>query len=807
MQGTYDFALVAFSYIVAVVASFTVLDLVDRISSSRGWHRWGWLAFGSAAMGLGVWSMHFVGMLAFSLPVPVAYDMVTVVLSVVAVVLGSFIALFIVGKKKIGWKQLLSGGFLLASGISAMHYVGMDAMQIHITYKPLYFAISILIAVVASIVALWLSLYFSSGKDRWRRWKKLGSGLVMGAAVVGMHYTGMYAAEFHTIGMDESSGAMLDQKLLAYVIAGVTLVTLGLSLVGIYISNRFTSKESELEVSEKWYKSLFENNQDGIIAVDLDYRIIGFNEAACELVGVKGDALHNQKVDFIFPMIVEEEREYTQQKFLASLSGVLQRYETALYHQDGRRVELSVINAPVELNGEVVGNYIIARDITEDKRSKEKIQHQAHHDELTGLPNRRRFNQILDEQIRSSTSPFAIMVLDIDRFKMINDSLGHTYGDIFLQEVSSRIQKVVEGSKVTLSRMGGDEFTLLCHDSFDQHSTSVLAESIIRQISLPYRLKDNDFYVTASIGIAVYPIDGEDAVELLQNADTAMYEVKKNGKNGCRFYSRELNEQLQEKIGLEADLRRAIEQEELFLYYQPQIRSIDSRMIGVEALVRWNHPDKGVISPGVFIPIAEETGLIYSLGSWVLREACHQMKAWHDAGGPLIPVSVNLSSQQFHQENLAEYIIAILEETGLDAQYLELEITESMMMDPVVSKDILDKLTDLGVRISLDDFGTGYSSLSYLKQLPIHKLKIDRSFISDIVKNTNDKAIVATIISMAQHLNMDVVAEGIETQEQLDILTHNDCQKIQGYYYSKPLPAADVENAFFVPQRNLGRLG
>ncbi|QCT01191.1 signaling protein YkoW [Paenibacillus algicola] len=802
-QGSYDTALVVFSYIVAVVASYTVLGFVVRISKSSGWQRWGWLLFGSIAMGMGVWSMHFVGMLAFSLPVPIAYDLLTVLLSVVVVILASFLALFIVGRGTIGRKKLVAGGLLLASGIVAMHYIGMAAMQIHITYKPLLFAASILIAVVASITALWLSLYFGSKHKGQESIKKLASGLIMGAAVVGMHYTGMYAAEFHPGVAVNESGVILDQKLLAYLIAGATLMTLGLSLFGIYISNRFSSKESELEVSEKWYKSLFDNNQDGIISVDLDYRIIEYNDAVCRLTGLDGDWLRRQTIDQIFSFIAEEEQEKTRMKFLASLQGVIQRYETAIYHQDGRRVELSVINIPVKLNEEVVGNYIIARDVTEDKRSKEKIQHQAHHDELTGLPNRRRFHQILNEKIQEKNTPFAVMVLDIDRFKMINDSMGHTYGDMFLQEVSRRIQVALKDNHVTLSRMGGDEFTLLSHAEFDQEHVAVMAQDIIRMISQPYRLKDTDFYVTASIGIAVYPMDGDNAVQLLKNADTAMYEVKKNGKNGYRLYSRELNEQLREKMELEADLRRAFEREEFMLCYQPQIRSSDSKMIGIEALVRWKHATRGIVSPGVFIPIAEETGLIHELGSWVLREACRQMKEWHTAGGPLIPVSVNLSSQQFHQENLAEFIISILDETGLPPQYLELEITESMMMDPTVSTGILHSLTEHGIRISLDDFGTGYSSLSYLKHLPIQKLKIDRSFIRDIASNANDKAIVATIIAMAQHLNMDVVAEGIETQEQLDILTESDCRKIQGYFYSRPLPAWDVEQGFFVPQREM----
>ncbi|MCY9657762.1 EAL domain-containing protein [Paenibacillus chondroitinus] len=805
LHGTYDMVLVAFSYVVAVVASYTVLDLVGRISTSKGMFRWLWLLFGAIAMGLGVWSMHFVGMLAFSLNISVAYNLVNVILSVVVVIAASFLALYVVGRSQLSWRLLLAGGLLLATGISAMHYIGMAAMEIHISYKPFYFVLSIIIAIVASIAALWLAFYFRKGTEPSRMWKKLGSGLIMGAAVVGMHYTGMYAAQFQMLdALDETKGMFLDQKLLAYTIAGGTLFTLGLSLFGIFISNRLSRKDNEIEEHEKWYRSLFENNQDGIISINMQYRIIGFNSAVTQLTGLTGEWFRNQTIDNILPFIVPEDQERTREMFVKSRGGEMQTYQTAIIHEQGHRVELSVINAPVILDGEVVGSYIIAKDITEEKQSKEKIQHLAFHDELTGMPNRRMFNEVLGKMIDSEAKQFAVMVMDLDRFKLINDSLGHTYGDQFLQEMCERIRRCMEGMNVTLARMGGDEFTLLCDSRYEREEVADFAEQIIRAIGVPYRLKENDFYVTASIGIAVYPNDGADAVQLLKNADTAMYEVKKNGKNGYQFYTGELNAQLQEKIELEVELRQAIARKQLFLNYQPQIRAGDGQMIGVEALVRWNHPTKGTISPGVFIPIAEETGIIYEMGTWVLREACRQMKEWHRGGGPLIPVSVNLSSQQFHQTNLAMYIKEILEDTGLEPQYLELEITESMMMDATVSRSILNELTESGIRISLDDFGTGYSSLSYLKLLPIHKLKIDRSFIRDITENNNDKAIVATIISMAQHLNMDVIAEGIETKEQLDILMDNDCKKIQGYYYSKPLPAQDVEEAFFAPMRASG---
>ncbi|MBP1993905.1 bifunctional diguanylate cyclase/phosphodiesterase [Paenibacillus eucommiae] len=803
-HSTYNEALIIISCIIAVVASYSALDLAGRISTTKGKVRSLWLICGAVSMGLGIWSMHFVGMLALSLPMDIYYDMNLVFLSVVSAISVSCISLYIVSRNELGPKQMLIGGALMATGISAMHYIGMAAMNVDITYSFGWVVLSIVIAVVASIAALWLLFYFRKDQSRFTVFYKLGSGLVMGAAISGMHYTGMAAAHFHQAKQSMlSSGMRIEPEVLAYLIIAGTFIMLGMTLFGVFINKRLTQKDSAIQEHERWYTSLYNNNSDGIISVDIEGKIIGFNPAVFRITGFKEDQFQNKHISS-FDMYMSEDIQEEKQVYKMDADQNQSPHETTLIRKDGSLVELYIINVPVEIEEKVVGNHIIIKDITKEKHSRERIQYQAFHDELTGLPNRRMFNQMLAQSIDTRHDrpfKFAVMVLDIDRFKMINDSLGHTYGDLFLQMVSSRISKAAEQFDVTLARMGGDEFTVICNNCDNEAEASLLAERIVREIQLPYRLKDNDYFVSASIGIAFYPEHGTDAVQLLKNADTAMYEVKKNGKNGFQFFTPELNAQLHEKIELEGELRKAIERSELLLHYQPQIRTGDSLMVGVEALVRWNHPAKGLLAPGVFIPIAEETGMIYDIGTWVLREACRQMREWHRGGGPLIPVSVNLSAQQFHQPNLVGYIRNILEDTGLDPQYLELEITESMMMDAAVSAEILNELSQFGIRISLDDFGTGYSSLGYLKLLPIDKLKIDRSFITDITMNESDKAIVSTIIAMAHHLKMDVIAEGIETKDQLDILTANKCEEIQGYYFSRPLSATDVEAAFFAPMR------
>ncbi len=800
VYGTYNVLLIFISYIIAVAAAYSALDLAGRVNRSIGRVRQLWLLCGAMSMGLGIWSMHFVGMLAFKLPVQVSYDVTLVVLSVLFAAAGSYIALYVVCRAVMGAKELVTGGLLMATSICAMHYTGMAAMKIEIDYDPIWVGLSIVVALTASLAALYLIFKLGREEGSSAVSYKLGSGMLMGAAIAGMHYIGMEAASFHIDHLDTQSNWDIEPGMLAYLIAFSTLAMLGVTMFGAYVSRRLVQKDSAIQESEVWYRSLYNNNSDGIIAVDLEGRIIDFNPAVKDILGLK---LENHKNSSIFSLNFPEEFR------TAWDTRAYARYSMAYTREDGFTFELVVMHVPVVINDTQTGLYILLKDVTEEKRAQLQIEHLAYHDELTGLPNRRRFNQLLRELIEDSKRSgggFAMMVLDLDRFKMINDSLGHTNGDIFLQEMSGRINKSIAQEAVTLSRLGGDEFTLLCHGMTDEQEISKLAERVIKAISVPYRLKDNDFYVTASIGIAVYPVHGDDGEKLLRNADAAMYEVKRVGKNGFQFFSTALNEELQEKLELEGDLRKALERGELQLFYQPQMRATDNQMIGVEALIRWHHPVKGVISPGLFIPIAEDTGIIYDIGTWVLRTACQQMKAWHDAGGPLIPVSVNLSSQQFHQSNLVELICGILDETGLEPHYLELEITESMMMDAALSTGVLNELNRLGIRISLDDFGTGYSSLSYLKLFPIHKLKIDRSFITDITHNDNDKALVATIIAMAQNLNMNVIAEGIETKDQLDFLTANDCQEIQGYYFSRPLSAADVEKAFFEPQRHIESL-
>lgn len=805
IQGTHDMSIVFLSYLIAVGASYAALDIASRVSAARNSRtRTLWLFGGSVLMGSGIWSMHFVGMLAFSLPVPISYDIGWVILSIIVAILASLVALHVVGRNQLKLKGLFIGGLLMASGIVAMHYFGMNSMRIGIHYEPIRVTLSIVIAIVASLAALWLSFYFR----RVQTWKavvyKIGSGLVMGAAIAGMHYTGMTAASFHDDhGALNLSGMIMSQQWLAYIITAGTFVILIFALLGVFIDKRISHKDTEIIEQSKWYKSLYENHLDGIITIGMQGKIIAINPSAVRILGIDADTYLGQHASTMLELHHESYRQLTQEAFVTSLkAGIVKRLSTVIIHREGHEVSLDSMTVPVTIEGNIQGTYLIFRDITEEKRTKETIQHLAFHDELTNLPNRRLFKSTLEETIRlcfKRNTRFAVLVLDIDRFKMINDSLGHAFGDHFLRMVADRLRQATEGLDVKIARMGGDEFTLICCGDPIEDLATYVAERIMEFIQVPYRLLDNDFYVSASIGGAIYPDHGVDAEQLLKKADTAMYNVKRNGKNAFLFYSALLDENTLNKIELEGALRKAVENKELLVHYQPQINQRNNQLIGLEALLRWNNPKMGQVPPATFIPIAEETGLIREIGEWVLREACRQMQQWQQQYGWNIPVSVNLSTQQFHQDNLVGTIKSILTETKLAPEFLDLEITESMMMDANRSSQILTELSELGIQISLDDFGTGYSSLSYLKLFPIHKLKIDRSFIKDIVKSEDDKAIVATIIAMAHHLKMNIIAEGVETEDQLRFLLDNGCDDIQGYYYSKPLTVTDVEGMYLKP--------
>ncbi|MDW0110731.1 EAL domain-containing protein [Sporosarcina aquimarina] len=454
---------------------------------------------------------------------------------------------------------------------------------------------------------------------------------------------------------------------------------------------------------------------------------------------------------------------------------------------------------PIFENGKMVGAFGQFRDITNRYQMQEEYNYLAYHDDLTNLPNRRYINKEIETVIHQidegQKRKMALLFLDLDRFKIINDNFGHSYGDELLHKVSDRLASCL-GENDTLARMGGDEFIFLLTD-FDSPEYAIKkAEEILELFHHPFVVNNKELHTTASIGVAVYPDSPLSMEKLLVYADNAMYQAKVQGKNRFVVHTSELSDEMIAESVLEMELRHAIEHNEFVLHYQPQIHNVSGKLIGFEALIRWQHPRLGLLAPGHFIKLAEENGLITQIGEWVVNEACLQNKKWQDAGMTPVKMSVNLSTQQFLTRNLISFVEEVLERTGLDPKYLVVEITENMAMEYNYSILVLKQLKELGVGISIDDFGTGYSSLNYLKNFPIDYIKIDKSFVSELMKSENDAIIVVAIITLAHNLDLDVIAEGVETEEQLDFLKSHNCDITQGFLFSKPLPAAEIENVY-----------
>ncbi|MBZ0096557.1 MAG: EAL domain-containing protein [Sulfuricella sp.] len=466
------------------------------------------------------------------------------------------------------------------------------------------------------------------------------------------------------------------------------------------------------------------------------------------------------------------------------------------YRKDGSMFwnELSV--SPVRDDAGRVTHFVgVINDITERKRYEEQLEHQTNYDPLTGLANRNLLNDRLNQAIvyaNRSGRQVAALLLDLDRFKVINDSLGHGHGDALLKQIARGLNESACETD-TVARLGGDEFAVILTEVSETDDVVLVAGKILDHLSLPMTIAGQEVFVTASIGISLYPKDGENGDSLLKNADVAMYRAKEMGRNRFCFYSPEMNARAMHRLNMEASLRHALERDELYLHYQPKVDLQGGGVTGVEALVRWRHPELGTVSPAEFIPLAEETELILPIGEWVLKTACAQNKAWQDAGLPPVSVAVNLSARQFRQEGLVHVVRRVLEESGLAPECLELELTESMLIqDAETAAVTMKELKSLGVKFSLDDFGTGYSSLSYLKRFPFDSIKIDKSFVGEVTTDPGNAALVKAIIAMAGSLNMKVVAEGVETEGQMDFLATNQCDSIQGFYYSRPLAVEDA---------------
>jgi diguanylate cyclase (GGDEF)-like protein len=671
--------LVAVSIAVAVLASFTSLRLAARVAESSGVTGRAWLVLGAVAMGAGIWAMHFVGMLALSLPIQLRYDVALTLASLGAAVLTSGFAIWIASRRRLAPARHIICSLVMGLGIVAMHYMGMSAIRIvpAISYDPVLLAASVVIAVTASYAALWLTFSLRTGTHRYIWIARLGAAVVMGAAIAGMHYTAMAASIFQP-GAFCRTGLALNERWVAISVAMAALGLLSITLVSSIFDSHLATRAR----------------------------------------------LHAQR--------------------------------------------LQQVNA--------------------------RLRHQAMHDALTDLPNRSLFIERLRQTIahpRSAHAAVAVMLIDLDRFKAVNDSLGHSFGDTILKEVAARLRATTADLGIA-GRLGGDEFLVFAEVEQPQQVIDIGLQ-IVRRLGERFNVGSLELYLGASVGITTFPFDNSEAEVLISHADEAMYDIKHRGGNGIRLFVPGTSVFTMERLELERDLRHAVERGQLELHYQPQVDIMSGRVRGLEALARWHHPQRGWIAPGDFIPLAESSDLIVGIGHWVLGEACRQLSAWRLEGIGGISIAVNLSARQFRQPDLLATIQRAVTANGLQPGQLDIELTESLVMsDADRSVESLEALHRSGFQIAVDDFGTGYSSMSYLKRLPVRKLKIDRSFVSDLGADLKSDAIVRSVISLAHGLGMVVIAEGVETARQLECLRDFGCDQYQGYLFSRPRSAADV---------------
>jgi diguanylate cyclase (GGDEF)-like protein len=669
---TWDSVLVTVSLIVAFIAAFTALDTAGRVAVSRGYLAKLWLVGGGTAMGIGVWAMHFIGMLAMMMPMTMRYDIPLTAFSLlVAIVAAIFAFAQGVQGSHLTRRRLVRGTVILGSGVVAMHFIGMNALLIEPAIRWNYWLVtlSVIVAYAASGVALWLAFHLRQGEGLFMM--RAFAALVMGIAIAGMHYIGMAAAEFRSISSMQHHGA--SEEGLAVWVTIITLSILGLTLL------------------------------------------------------------------------------------------------------------VSMLDAQLRA----------ARLAAKLKRANNELRQLAMHDNLTALPNRVMLEQQLIAEIKHATladATFALMFMDLDGFKAVNDTWGHHVGDRLLIAVADRLSNEL-GADILLARLGGDEFVLLC-PQYNTHQAAALAQSLVQVIDAPFDLDRYSLRVSLSVGIVIFPLHGRSQQELMFNADSAMYHTKHSGRNGWSLFEPAMSAVAQHQLALANDLWNALEYNEMRLFYQPKFRAEGTVLMGFEALLRWQHPRRGLLMPDMFLARAEKTGQIVALGNWVINEACRQLKQWHDEGNSDWNVSVNLSALQFQQRDLIDSLRQALQRYQIPEGALMLEITENIAMrDPQFSQQRIAELHRLGVKVAIDNFGIGYANLLHLRHLEASELKIDRAFVNSLRADSEDATVVTAMLTLARTLNLRMVAEGVETEEQQQLLTGLGFDTLQGYLLGKPTPA------------------
>ena len=784
----HDWRLVVLAGTICWLASAVAISLFHRARASRGRTRAVWICLDAAVGGCGIWATHFVAMLAYDPGAGAGYSipitLLSLVFAIAIVAIGLCIALSSARQSVVAL-----GGAVIGGGVAAMHYTGMAALELpaFIVWSPEIVLTSIVLGSLFAAVALLVAVRCDNAV-----YTMAATGLLT-VAIVSHHFTAMGAVTLipdPTLGSD---GLSISPTALSFLTAVAAFAILGLSLLAAMIDRR---AKGELHQQKILLDTALDNMSQGLSMFDADGRILLYNDRYAEMMGRTGIALQGRLLlDVLRQQKALDRWDGDPDQFVASVIAAAKagKSATRMVTRNGRSIR--VVHQPMKGGGWVA----TFEDITEWQAAQEQISHMARHDALTNLPNRTLFREQLEKALRLAkrNDQLAVLCLDLDHFKAINDSLGHPVGDALLKEVARRLGQCITEND-TVARLGGDEFAIVqfCNDC-DPSAVALLASHVVEQVSAPYEVAGHQLVIGVSIGISLAPEDGKNPDELLKKADLALYRAKEDGRGTYRFFETGMDARAQARRLLEIDLRAALHRREFEVYYQPIRDVAKDVVVSFEALVRWNHSLRGMISPVNIIPLAEETGLIVPIGVWVLRQACMDAVRWSQDVG----VAVNLSPVQFKNPNLVSSVKDALKASGLPAHRLELEITESVLLqNSEATLSVLHELRSFGVRISLDDFGTGYSSLSYLRSFPFDKIKIDRSFITELATREDSMAIVRAVTGLGKSLGIVTTAEGVETDAQFDLLRQEGCTQAQGYLFSPPRPVTEVETMLSRPR-------
>jgi diguanylate cyclase (GGDEF)-like protein len=771
----HDPSLLLLAAAICGLGSYAMFLQLGVARGAAGRQRAGWTAAAAAAGGITIWSTHFVAMLAFEPGVPVSFTLLETAQSLLAGIV--LFGLAAAAALRLGRHAVPAAGLLIGAAIAATHYVGMTAYDIGalVLWDFAAVAASLALGLAFSCAAIWVKLGHRGPAPR------AVAAALLALAIGGVHFVGMSAM---TVLPDAESSSALHAaasrgSAIVVSVAAALLLLLGLTSAAVVRREQRIAREEAEHM-----RSMADAAIEGLLISD-DHAVVASNRSVQELLGQGAAWFAGRRLDSLLPDPV------VRAALLREGGGSAQ---AALPAASGEAVPVELVCRPIRYLGRP-HRVLAVRDLRDRRRAEARIQFLAHHDPLTRLPNRAGFAAQLGHalELRQRTQvPFAVLTLDLDRFKVVNDTLGHAIGDALLVKAAARLRKAVRSDDM-VCRVGGDEFSVVQLGAAQPEGATALAQRLVDLLSRPFIVDGQVLSIGTSVGIALCPPDGQDAGTLTRSADLALYRAKAEGRGTYRFFETEMDTRMQRRRLMEVELRTALALRQFHLVYQPLLDVGSDDVVGFEALLRWSHPQRGLIPPGDFIPLAEETGLIVPIGEWALREACQEAARWPMPAS----VAVNLSSLQFRSPGLVETIQSACRAARLDPRRLELEITETVLLtDSAATLETLRQLKALGVRISMDDFGTGYSSLSYLRSFPFDKIKIDRSFVSDVTEGGESTAIVRAIIGLGRSLGMQTTVEGVETEAQLLHVRNEGCDQVQGYHIGRPLAPGAVQELF-----------